>query len=141
MRVRLFGNKYQCSACLLYTSDKMRDKTNEPVKELKGLTEQEVELRVEQGLDNRADTTTDKSIKEIIFSNAFTYFNLIFLIISILLLCVKSYRNLTFLPIVIGNTLIGICLLYTSQPYVEVPQDVLEAAAKPLKRMLELAAK
>ena len=27
------------------------------------------------------------------------------------------------------------------QPYVEVPQDVLEAAAKPLKRMLELAAK
>ena len=58
--------------------DKMRDKTNEPVKELKGLTEQEVELRVEQGLDNRADTTTDKSIKEIIFSNAFTYFNLIF---------------------------------------------------------------
>ena len=79
--------------------DKMSDKTNEPVKELKGLTEQEVELRVEQGLDNRADTTTDKSIKEIIFSNAFTYFNLIFLIISILLLCVKSYRNLTFLPI------------------------------------------
>ena len=72
--------------------DKMSDKTNEPVKELKGLTEQEVELRVEQGLDNRADTPTDKSIKEIIFSNAFTYFNLIFLIISILLLCVKSYR-------------------------------------------------
>ena len=88
--------------------DKMSDKTNEPVKELKGLTEQEAALRVEQGLDNRADTTTDKSIKEIIFSNAFTYFNLIFLIISILLLCVKSYRNLTFLPIVIGNTLIGI---------------------------------
>ena len=58
--------------------DKMRDKTNEPVKELKGLTEQEAALRVEQGLDNRADTTTDKSIKEIIFSNAFTYFNLIF---------------------------------------------------------------
>ena len=27
------------------------------------------------------------------------------------------------------------------QPYVEVLQDVLEAAAKPLKRMLELAAK
>ena len=58
--------------------DKMSDKTNEPVKELKGLTEQEAALRVEQGLDNRADTTTDKSIKEIIFSNAFTYFNLIF---------------------------------------------------------------
>ena len=49
--------------------DKMSDKTNEPVKELKGLTEQEAALRVEQGLDNRADTTTDKSIKEIIFSN------------------------------------------------------------------------
>ena len=56
--------------------DKMSDKTNEPVKELKGLTEQEAALRVEQGLDNRADTTTDKSIKEIIFSNAFNYFNI-----------------------------------------------------------------
>ena len=33
--------------------DKMSDKTNEPVKELKGLTEQEAALRVEQGLDNR----------------------------------------------------------------------------------------
>ena len=43
--------------------DKMSDKTNEPVKELKGLTEQEAALRVEQGLDNRADTTTDKSIQ------------------------------------------------------------------------------
>ena len=29
--------------------DKMSDKTNEPVKELKGLTEQEAALRVEQG--------------------------------------------------------------------------------------------
>ena len=75
--------------------DKMSDKTNEPVKELKGLTEQEAALRVEQGLDNRADTTTDKSIKEIIFSNAFTYFNLIFLIISILLLCVQCQSDIS----------------------------------------------
>ncbi|EFU76687.1 cation-transporting ATPase, E1-E2 family [Lachnoanaerobaculum saburreum DSM 3986] len=45
---------------------------------------------------------------EIIISNVCTYFNLIFLIISILLIVVGSFRNLTFLPIIIGNTVIGI---------------------------------
>ena len=41
-------------------------------------------------------------------SNVFTYFNLIFLVITILLIMVGSFRNLTFLPIIIGNTVIGI---------------------------------
>lgn len=40
--------------------------------------------------------------------NIFTYFNLIFLVLSILLIIAGSYRNLTFLPIIIANTLIGI---------------------------------
>lgn len=73
-----------------------------------GLTDAEVEQRIEQGLTNHTDISTDKTTKEIIVSNVGTYFNLIFLIITILLVAVGSFRNLTFLPIIIGNTVIGI---------------------------------
>ena len=51
---------------------------------------------------------TDAEVEEIIVSNVCTYFNLIFLVITILLVAVGSFRNLTFLPIIIGNTVIGI---------------------------------
>ena len=73
-----------------------------------GLTDEEVRQRVEEGFTNRTDISTDKTTKEIVISNVFTYFNLIFLVITILLIMVGSFRNLTFLPIIIGNTIIGI---------------------------------
>lgn len=73
-----------------------------------GLNENEVAARVNAGLVNKAEISTDKSVKEIIRSNTLTYFNLIFFIIAVLLCIVGSFRNLTFLPVVIGNSLIGI---------------------------------
>ena len=73
-----------------------------------GLTDAEVEQRIEQGFTNHTDISTDKTTKEIIVSNVCTYFNLIFLVITILLVAVGSFRNLTFLPIIIGNKVIGI---------------------------------
>lgn len=76
--------------------------------ELKGLTATEVEERINQGFVNQANINTGKSVKEIMLSNTLTFFNLIFLIIALLLIYVGSYRSLTFLPIIIGNTIIGI---------------------------------
>ena len=73
-----------------------------------GLTGREVEERVTQGLNNRTNITTGKTAGNIIKSNTFTYFNLIFLILTVLLCMVGSFRNLTFLPVIIGNTVIGI---------------------------------
>lgn len=73
-----------------------------------GLNENEVAARENAGLVNKAEISTDKSVKEIIRSNILTYFNLIFFIIAVLLCVVGSFRNLTFLPVVIGNSLIGI---------------------------------
>ncbi|MDY3248933.1 MAG: HAD-IC family P-type ATPase, partial [Candidatus Choladocola sp.] len=49
-----------------------------------------------------------KTNKEIIYSNIFTYFNLIFFLIAVCLIMVGSFRDLTFLPIILANTLIGI---------------------------------
>lgn len=73
-----------------------------------GLTQAQVEERIERDAVNRAVESPSKSVKEIICSNIFTYFNLIFFIIAVVLILVGSFRNLTFLPLVIGNTLIGI---------------------------------
>ena len=73
-----------------------------------GLTEEQVQERVAQGEVNYAVESPSKSKKEIIYSNIFTYFNLIFFIIAILLISVGSFRDLTFLPVIIANTLIGI---------------------------------
>ena len=83
-------------------------KANQINPSIRGLTENEVKKRIEKGLTNHTDISTDKTTKEIILSNTLTYFNLIFLIITVLLILVGSFRNLTFLPIIIGNTLIGI---------------------------------
>ncbi len=49
-----------------------------------------------------------RSVAGIIRNNVFTYFNGIFLLISISLIMVQSYRNLTFLPTIIANVFIGI---------------------------------
>ena len=56
-----------------------------------GLTQQQVQERIDQGLTNETDLSTDKTTKEIIISNTFTYFNLIFLIITVLLCLVGSF--------------------------------------------------
>ena len=76
--------------------------------EERGLSSAEVQQKIEAGKVNRTDISTGKTVKEIVRSNLLTYFNLIFLIITILLCVVGSFRNLTCLPVIIGNTLIGI---------------------------------
>lgn len=74
----------------------------------KGLTNEQVELRREALQTNAPIDPPSKGVKEIILSNVCTYFNLIFAVIAVLLMIVGSYRDLTFLPIIIANTLIGI---------------------------------
>ena len=49
-----------------------------------------------------------KTNKDIIKGNLLTYFNMIFLILAVLVCVAGSFRSLTFLPVVIGNALIGI---------------------------------
>lgn len=73
-----------------------------------GLTSEQVEEYRKNGWDNRSVEPPSKTTAEIIKSNVFTYFNLIFTLIAVLLIVVGSFRDLTFLPIIIANTLIGI---------------------------------
>ncbi len=73
-----------------------------------GLTREQVDARIKQGHTNVPVDPPSKTTKEIIFSNTFTYFNLIFAIITALLIIVGSFKDLTFVPIILANTLIGI---------------------------------
>jgi len=74
----------------------------------RGLTSEQVADLTSRGLYNRPVENQSKTVKQIIASNTFTYFNLIFLIFSVLLILVKSYRDLSFMPVIIANTFIGI---------------------------------
>ena len=74
----------------------------------KGLTSQQVQEHRLHGWLNRSVEPPSKTTKEIIHENVFTYFNLIFAILAVLLILVGSFRDLTFLPVIIANTLIGI---------------------------------
>lgn len=73
-----------------------------------GLTQAQVQERVEQGLRNDAVKPEAKTVWGIIKSNLFTYFNLVFAVLTVLLIAAESFRSLTFLPVVIANLLIGI---------------------------------
>lgn len=83
-------------------------KNQKQAETIRGLTAQQVAERMEKGLWNKKAESATKTTKEIIKSNVFTYFNLIFLVIALLLIGVGAFRDLTFLPIIIANTLIGI---------------------------------
>ena len=78
------------------------------MKKYRGLTYEEVRERKRAGLTNEAVIAPSKTIKDIIISNTITYFNIVFLIIALFLILVGSFRDLTFLPVIIANSLIGI---------------------------------
>ena len=73
-----------------------------------GLSRKQVSERMHAGLDNTAVKPPSKSIRQIVTSNVFTYFNFVFTLIAVILILVRSYRDLTFMPLIIANTFIGI---------------------------------
>ena len=79
-----------------------------PAPAYRGLSDEEVQQRRNAGKTNAMPDSGTQSISDIVKKNVFTYFNLIFAIIAVLLIVAGSFKNLTFLPVVIANTVIGI---------------------------------
>ena len=78
-----------------------------------GLTEQEAKERLENGWANTPVEGAGKTTREIIFSNVFTYFNILFFLLALCVIAVsftepKLLLNLTFMGVIIINTAIGI---------------------------------
>ena len=73
-----------------------------------GLTNKEIEERINNGKINHNTTIKTKSVKEIFRTNICTLFNFLNLFLAFLVLLVGSYKNLLFLGTILCNTLIGI---------------------------------
>lgn len=78
------------------------------MKKINGLTNKEVEEKISLGKVNKINFETSESISTIIKKNIFTYFNVIFMTLAILVVFAGAFRNLTFLIVVTINVLIGI---------------------------------
>lgn len=73
-----------------------------------GLTEEQVQERIRDHQINYAVKSGTKSKRAIVHESLFTYFNLLFLILTILLVAVRAWKDMLFLVVIIANTLIGI---------------------------------
>ena len=75
---------------------------------LVGLTDSEVQKRIDEGKVNISTNIKTKSIKRIFCDNIFTLFNLINVILLAALIFVGSHKNMLFSGVVIANIIIGI---------------------------------
>lgn len=73
-----------------------------------GLTDEQVNERIEEGKVNVDENPNTRTYKQIIKENTLTFFNFLNLVLLILVLMVGSYRNAFFVMIIVINTLIGI---------------------------------
>lgn len=74
-----------------------------------GLTQTQVQERLDAGLHGGSDTGSGPSEKEIILRHSLTFFNLVFIVLAVLLLLGhSSVKNMGFLGVVVINTVIGI---------------------------------
>lgn len=73
-----------------------------------GLSAADVQDRTDKGYANLSVTSPTNTVRHIILSNVFTYFNFIFFALAAALICVGSFNNLTFLGVILVNTAIGI---------------------------------
>lgn len=73
-----------------------------------GLTDAQIQERVEHGYTNCSVNPPSKSVGQIILSNVFTFFNLLYFFLAACILFVGSYQNLMFMVIILANMGIGI---------------------------------
>lgn len=73
-----------------------------------GLSEEEAQNRILHHYNNENNVKTTKTLWQIISGNLFTFFNMLYAIITVLLCLARSWSNLTYLVIIIPNILLGI---------------------------------
>ena len=86
--------------------EKIIERYNPQVKD--GLTSEQVQKRIEDGLVNVVQSKNTKTYRSIIFGNIFTFFNLLCFLVAAALISVGAIGDCFFMIIVIANTLIGI---------------------------------
>lgn len=77
------------------------------MKDIKGLSNKEVEERINNNLTNEIIDVSTNTIPKIIIKNIFTLFNILNIVLAIIVLFVGSYKNTLFLGVVVCNILIS----------------------------------
>ncbi len=73
-----------------------------------GLSSAEAKARADAGLANTPVSPPSKSVGQIIFTNIFTYFNMLFCALAFCLALVGAWLDMGFLGVVFINTIVGI---------------------------------
>ncbi len=94
------------------TADEMRTQRTRTVQRYHpdprlGLSNQQVESRVREGLNNGDSGVKTKTEREIIRENVFTFFNILNFILAAAVILVGSPRNALFLGVIFSNIVIG----------------------------------
>ncbi len=74
----------------------------------KGLSDEQVEERVNAGKVNIVERKGVRTTKQIILSHTITYFNILNLLLGILVFTTGSYKNMLFMGVIFCNSAIGI---------------------------------
>ena len=77
-------------------------------KDYDGLTGAEVKARIDKGQVNTSDSHISKTTAEIVRCHTLTYFNFLNLFLGVLVIISGQFKNLTFLGVIICNSVIGI---------------------------------
>lgn len=98
-----------------------------------GLTSKEVQERIDSGKTNIDASVKSRSIKQIVYSNVFTLFNAVNVILAIIVAFTGSYKNMLFMGVIICNTLIGIIQEIRSKRTTDKLTIVAEAKVKVIR--------
>ena len=88
--------------------EKELEKTNLEQEEILGLSNEEVQQRIEQKLTNKTNLTVGKSYLRIFADNLFSFFNVLLYIVAALMIYGGYYSGLLFLGVLIPNIIIGL---------------------------------
>ncbi len=75
---------------------------------LRGLTAREVKQRTDKGLVNTTTSSVSKTTGQIVKAHTLTYFNFLNLFLAIIVIFSGQFKNLTFMGVIIINSIIGI---------------------------------
>ena len=73
-----------------------------------GLTQQQVDERIRVGQVNVNENPNTRTVKQIILENTLTFFNFINVVLLVLVLIARSYKNAMFVTVIVINTVIGV---------------------------------
>lgn len=85
----------------------------------RGLSSEDVQQKIRLGQVNVSKIKAGKSYKKIVLDNLLTYFNLIYALVTLVLISFGSLSNLTYLVVIIPNVLIAIIQEWRAKAMVE----------------------